>query len=244
MSYSLHVNVNRQSAWVKVSYTASDNLRISRYPIDVFQTKSLAGFTMKQAKNHKEAPQTGALSAVTSAFLEHSNFLKAFLRRFVSRHQDIEDIAQEAYIRAFKVEQNDSIDHPKTLLFTIAKNIALNELRSKSRRVTDYIEESQSAQEGEAPSTEEEVLGLERLDIYCEAVDKLPEQCRRVYLLRKVHGMSHKAIAQRLNITVRTVERHLAKGVLRCREQMREEGFTNGVLPQNGVTKLRREEVK
>lgn len=160
------------------------------------------------------------LSKVTHAFIENGSYLKAFLRRFMHRQQDIEDIAQEAYIRAFKIEQGSSIDHPKALIFTIAKNIALNELRRKSRRVTDYIEESQAAPEETGASTEDEVVALERLELYCTAVDDLPEQCRRVYLMRKVHGMSHKEIATQLNITVRTVERHLAKGVLKCRNQL------------------------
>ena len=168
-------------------------------------------------------PRQTVLSAVTDAFVENGSYLKAFLRRFMQRPQDIEDIAQEAYIRAFKVEQEAGVDHPKTLLFTIAKNIALNELRSKAKRVTDYIEECEAEPEKVGATTEEEVVGLERLETYCSAVDKLPEQCRRVYLLRKVHGLPHKEIAQRLNITVRSVERHLQKGVMRCRTYMREE---------------------
>lgn len=168
-------------------------------------------------------PRLSSLSAVTQAFIDNNNYLKAFLRRFVQRSQDIEDIAQEAYIRAYKVEQKSGIDHPKTLIFTIAKNVALNELRTKARRVTDYIEESQAAIEPCTASTEEEVVALERLELYCSAVDGLPEQCRRVYLLRKVHGLSHKGIAEQLGITIRSVERHLAKGVLKCRHYMREQ---------------------
>lgn len=180
---------------------------------------------MKRENRHSNPDEAkSSLSQVTNAFMEHGTFLKAFLRRFMHRPQDIEDIAQEAYIRAFKVEKNSEVEHPKTLLFTIAKNIALNELRRKSRRVTDYIEESQSPpDEAQGASTEEEVVALERLEQYCAAVDDLPEQCRRVYLMRKVHGLAHKDIAQRLNITVRTVERHLAKGMLKCQAYIQEQ---------------------
>ena len=113
---------------------------------------------------------------------------------------------------------------PVMLLFTIAKNMALNELRSKSRRVTSYIEECQALPEEHGPTTEEELVALEHLEAYCVGVDQLPEQCRRVYLMRKVHGMSYKDIAEHLNITVRTVERHLQKGVMRCRAHMNEKG--------------------
>ena len=196
---------------------------------------------MKRSQPTVGQSEPSALSKVTRAFVEHGHPLKMFLRRFVPQQHDIEDVAQEAFLRAFKVEQGEPVDHPKTLLFTIAKNIALNELRRKSRRVTDYIEECQSAPESSGATTEEEVLGLEQLEHYCTAVDELPEQCRRVYLLRKVHGLAHKDIAAQLNITVRTVERHLAKGVLRCRMHMEAAGDHNMEGQSVSVASLRQE---
>lgn len=174
---------------------------------------------MGKTQNKKQHGSKG-LSAVTRAFIEHGTYLKAFLRRFMHRPDDIEDIAQEAFIRAFKVEQDSTINHPKTLLFTIAKNIALNELRTKSRRVTDYIEECSSPPEMVGATVEEELEALDKLETYCVAVDNLPPQCRRVYLLRKVHGLRHKDIAEKLNISLRSVERHLQKGAIRCRDSL------------------------
>ena len=173
--------------------------------------------------SRKEPRAPSPRSALTETFVEHGSFLKSFLRRFLHRQQDIEDIAQEAYVRAFTAEQKGEVSHPKALLFTVAKNIALNELRSKARRVTDYVEECQTAPEETGDTIEEEVVALEQLEAYCVAVDQLPEQCRRVYLMRKVHGLAYKEIAERLQITVRTVERHLQKGVLRCRAHILEE---------------------
>ncbi|MGS2722978.1 RNA polymerase sigma factor [Porticoccus sp. GXU_MW_L64] len=172
----------------------------------------------------KKHDKTTAGSSVTAAFLKHKSFLNAFLRKFMHRPQDIEDIAQEAYLRAFKAEKERDVGHPKTLLFTIAKNVALNELRSKAKRVTGYIEECHSDMDDLLSSTvDEEIEALDGLQSYCKAVDALPEQCRRVYLLRKVHGLQHKDIAERLGITVRSVERHLQKGAIKCRAFLREE---------------------
>lgn len=184
---------------------------------------------MKKPQNKKHRHHRG-LTAVTSTFIEHGNYLKAFLRRFMHRQDDIEDIAQEAYARAFKVEQETNINHPKTLLFTIAKNIALNELRAKSRRVTDYIEECNNPPEVPTATVEDEVEALDKLEVYCVAVDKLPPQCRRVYLLRKVHGLRHKEIAEKLNISVRSVERHLQKGAIRCRASLRSHDSTDHLI--------------
>ena len=64
-------------------------------------------------------------SAITAAFLEHSGFLKKFLAGFLPAQQDIEDVAQETYLRAFIAEQREEIEQPKAFLFRVAKNLAL-----------------------------------------------------------------------------------------------------------------------
>jgi RNA polymerase sigma factor (sigma-70 family) len=160
-----------------------------------------------------DAPGT----AVFAAFVRHQVPLKRFIARFMRNPSDVEDIAQEAFLRAFSVEQGRPIEQPKSFLFRIAKHIALNQLTQKSRQITDYIEDSGGSDviplEG---SAEDEAIARETLGLHCEAVATLPPQCRQAYLLRKVHGLSHKEIAAHLGITVSTVEKHLIKGVELC----------------------------
>ena len=89
----------------------------------------------------KQKTSIRELTAISSAFLENSALLKKFLTRFLYQRQDIEDVVQEAYLRAYKAEKDAEIDQPKAFLFRVARNIALNELKKKSRHITDYIEE-------------------------------------------------------------------------------------------------------
>jgi RNA polymerase sigma-70 factor (ECF subfamily) len=120
------------------------------------------------------------------------------------------------------VEQGREIKQPKSFLFRIAKHIALTQLTQKSRQITSYLADiDMEGFEGSdvievVGSTEDEVVGREALGVHCEAVATLPPQCRQVYLLRKVHGLSHKEIAAHLGIAVSTVEKHLIKGVEIC----------------------------
>lgn len=156
-------------------------------------------------------------SSVTAEFLENSGFLKRFLTRFFHDQQDIEDVAQETFLRAYVAEQSQSIQQPKAYLFRVAKNIALTRLTRKSRQITDYIadlaapdviyDETSAADEAEAD---------ESLGIYCEAVAALPEKCRQVFLLRKVHGLTHAEIAERMSLSISSVEKYLLKGILAC----------------------------
>ncbi len=164
-----------------------------------------------------------ALSAVSTAFLLNQDFLKRFLARFFSDRQDIEDVAQEAYLRAYVAEQQKEIEQPKAYLFRIARNLALTKLTQESKKITDYLEECGASVVIEyGAAADSEVEALESLGLYCEAVAALPEKCRQVFLLRKVHGLAHKEIAKRMSLSVSSVEKYLLRGILECKAFVQE----------------------
>ena len=180
----------------------------------------------------KTARQNTALRRLSSVFLEHQSSLKRFIARFFSRPQDVEDVVQETYLRAFgAVKAGEDLRSPKAFLFRIARNVALNELATKSRLLTDYMEDSQLQDViDHGSSTEDQVAGQEKLAMFCGAVATLPAQCRRAFLMRKVYGLSHKEIAERLGISTSTVEKHIASGLLRCSAYLRDGGYPVDVV--------------
>ena len=160
---------------------------------------------------------------VLQAFHKHQGALRRFISRIVQRSQDIDDVAQEAFLRAYKVEKERTIDQPKSFLFRIAHNVAITELTKKSHQIIDYIADiDESAVLWVDNSAEEQVSAEQTIGLHCEAVAQLPPQCRRVFLMRKVHGMSHREIAQQLDIAISTVEKHMSKGVRACAQYMQE----------------------
>ena len=64
----------------------------------------------------------------------------------------------------------------------------------------------------------EEVETHQRLEMLRATIGTLPPRCQSVLVMRKVLGFSHKEIASRMDISVRTVEKHLAKALKRCQE--------------------------
>jgi RNA polymerase sigma factor (sigma-70 family) len=161
---------------------------------------------------------TDPITPVQDAFVRHESSLKRFIGRLTRHAPDVEDITQEAFLRAFAVERGRAIEQPKSFLFRIAKHLALSQLTSKARQITDYLEDCDdtSGSADTASSAEDEVSAEQSLALHCEAVVSLSPQCRQVYLLRKVHGLSHKEIASHLGIAVSTVEKHLLKGIELC----------------------------
>jgi len=178
-----------------------------------------------QSPEHQNTGNQG--SNVMSAFQKHQAALRRFISRFVQRPQDIDDVAQEAFMRAYRAEKDKPIEQPKSFLFRIAHNVAITELTKKSHQIIDYIADiDESAVVWLEDSAEEQAMAEELIGIHCEAVAHLPPQCRRVFLMRKVHGMSHKEISVELNISISTVEKHMSKGVRACANFI--EQHTNG----------------
>lgn len=156
------------------------------------------------------------ISGIYEAFLSSESTLRRYISRFVYRPEDIDDMIQETFLRAYKAADEREIDYPKAYLFRVAKSVAVRELTRKSAQVTDYMEEAKLEEHSTQALLEEEVEANEKVRLYCKAIAELPPQCRKVFLMRKYQGLSHKEIARQLNISVGAVEKQVTLGIKRC----------------------------
>ena len=158
-------------------------------------------------------------TSIITAFLGLESLLKKYLRRYLARQADIDDVVQDVFVRAFEAEQKREIRSPKSYLFKIAKHMALNEARRKSRQLMVYMGDMADLDVIDSKLYGYEALDMEeRLTVMNKLITDLPPQCQRVLVLRKIYGFSHKEVAGKLNISVKTVEKHLTKGLQRCQE--------------------------
>ena len=174
------------------------------------------------------------MSLMLKTFLENERGIKRFLSRFFPRAQDVDDLAQETFLRAFAAEAERDVLSPRAFLYRIAKNLALNERERLSHRTTSFIEDYPDPSvigASDQVSGEDVVEGRQKMAIFAEAISALPPQCRRVFLLRKVQGLSQKDVAQRLGLSVSTVEKHLATGLVKCSEYLKLRGYEVGSGP-------------
>jgi len=169
----------------------------------------------------KRQPPADRSASVTEAFVKHESFLRRFLTRFLSRPQDIEDVVQDTYLKAYSAEQDREIHTPKAFLFRIARNAALKELTKKSQQLMAYIEEIDPSEinHNEA-SLDELVMAREKLGMFCQSALEMTPRCRRVFLMAKVYGFSYKEISKQLGISVSAIEKHVARGLEICNAYM------------------------
>jgi len=72
----------------------------------------------------------------------------------------------------------------------------------------------------EQAGVEQQVDRGQQMRLLLQAVNGLPPKCRDVFVLRMIDGLSQREIAERLGIAVSTVEKHLARGLQQCRQEL------------------------
>lgn len=133
--------------------------------------------------------------------------------------KEVEDIVQETYVRICEVSHQETIQYPRAYLFKVAKNLALDHVKRAETRLTvsmETDEELDFLQDDFSDVTFDQTLAKEEFELLCRAVRELPQQSRKAFVLRKVYGFSQKEIAERLDISENTVEKHIALGIKRC----------------------------
>jgi RNA polymerase sigma-70 factor (ECF subfamily) len=134
---------------------------------------------------------------------------------------DIDDLAQEVFLRLLRYSDDVTVDNPQGYLFRIAANVA-NEWRERSRvrRPHDdsWLDELQ-IESGDEP---ENAFAKTRANEYVQAaVDRLPPRQREVLLLHVNEGLTYKQIAQQRGLTYRIVLRDLTRAYSTLRMQLR-----------------------
>jgi len=170
--------------------------------------------------------QQGDKTAFDLLVLKYQHRIIQLVNRYVKDPSEAQDVAQEAFIKAYKALANFRGDSAfYTWLYRIAINTAKNYLVSRSRRRSDYQVEVQDAEQVEnAPQlkgmdTPEFLLMNDEIVSVIElAIEKLPEDMKMAIMLREFEGLSYEEIAQAMECPVGTVRSR----IFRAREAIDE----------------------
>ena len=157
---------------------------------------------------------------VTQLFQKYHQDLYGYLvHRLRGNTVEAADIAQETYLRLLRMKDTDIIEQPHAYLYKVASHVirelGLKELKHNNlpTRLSEYHLEDQAIDSPEKHlQTQIEVEQLENI------MNKMPPIYKSVLLLRKQHGLSHKEIAKKLNISIHTVKKYMYRALSWCRE--------------------------
>jgi RNA polymerase sigma-70 factor (ECF subfamily) len=168
--------------------------------------------------------QQGDTRAFDLLVLKYQHKIFGLIGRYVRDADEVQDVAQEAFIKAYKALPNFRGDSAfYTWLYRIAINTAKNYLVSRSRRPpgTDVeLEDAQYHESGgglrELENPENALFGAELKAVVEAAISALPEDLRTAITLREFDGLSYEDIAELMDCPVGTVRSR----IFRARESI------------------------
>ena len=133
-----------------------------------------------------------------------------------------EEIVQDIFVWFWENKEKIKIDSSvKSYLLKASKNKSLNHLRNEKAKINiqDRLAKAAGNDFDELP---ESYLDANQLhEIISQSVNSLPPKCREIFTLAKENDFSYKEIAERLGISVKTVENQMGKALKLLRELLR-----------------------
>lgn len=160
-------------------------------------------------------PQPSPAPAVATLYIEHHGWLQMWLRKKLSSAADAADIAHDTFVRVLASRTRTRIAEPRAFLTTIAKGLVIDAWRRQEIERA-YLEALAQQPEQLAPSPEAHLVIVETLARIDQLLDGLKPKVRTAFLLAQIEEMPYAAIAERMGVTTRSVERYVAEGLYHC----------------------------
>lgn len=146
--------------------------------------------------------------------------VRGALRRRGRTEHEAEDMVQEAWLRLVRYEdERQPVDQPEAFLMRTALNLSIDEHRQATRNGETVLLEHVVLIDT-APSAEAVVLARERAERLSVGLSRLSQKTRDVFLAHRIDGLAYAEIAKLHNISISTVQQHVAKATLRLTSWM------------------------
>ncbi|SFJ01079.1 RNA polymerase sigma-70 factor, ECF subfamily [Sphingomonas sp. NFR04] len=146
-------------------------------------------------------------------FAYHAQTLR-YATRLVRRADEAEELVQEAYARLFALDGWAAIANPHAFTIRIVRNLAIERFRR-----AEVVQLAQGALLQALETTDQDptpdVVAMDRSELQhvARVLQEMPPRMREAMILRRIDGLPPAQVAERMNISVSTVETHLVKAL-------------------------------
>lgn len=163
-------------------------------------------------------------STLLAALVRHYDELVDHVRRRFGERIFAREVVHDLCLQLLEQDEKPGVRTPVALLRKIASDMAISRYRSERRRQALIVGVSALPDViCGAPSQARQLDGERALELLTEAIASLPPRCQRVFVMHKVHELPQAEVAERLGISLKTVEKHLRLGMGICRARLGEE---------------------
>ncbi|AZD99192.1 sigma-70 family RNA polymerase sigma factor [Pseudomonas chlororaphis] len=149
-------------------------------------------------------------------YRDHRSWLESWLRQRMGNAWDAADLSQDTFLRVLTSSQQlIDLREPRAYLVTVGKRL-LSNFYTRRKLEQAYLDALASLPEDSVPSPEQRWVLLETLQALDELLDGLPPLVRRAFLWSQLEGLGYREIAERLDVSERTVKRYMAQAYEHC----------------------------
>ncbi len=169
--------------------------------------------------------RAGDLSAFRQLYHLYFQSLFLFAQKFVSTEQ-AKDVVQDCFynfwLNRTKIEITTSVS---AYLFTVIKNRCFKLLKEEQRENIDEHNFGLKLKQDELKyyiNSEKSIFEFDIRDRIGKVIGQLPEKCAEVFMESRMNGLSNKDVAEKFNISVKAVEKHISKALKLFREEFKD----------------------
>ncbi len=146
-----------------------------------------------------------------------------FTKRYISRESEIEEVVQEVFIKLWEYRMNLRTDKSiNGYLLTITKNTIFNKFRKNLNHQT-YCNYLIKHQKDHQNIVHNDIHYIELKQLVDAAIEKLPPQRRKIFVMSRINGFAYKEISHKLGVAEKTVEAHIRLAIRDIRKTIEPE---------------------
>lgn len=152
-------------------------------------------------------------------YRDQAGALQRRIRAQVGSPEEASDIVHEAFSRLLGAHTGQSLRNPGAFLNRIVRNLLID--RSRRKAIRPPLVSLEFERDVAVPPDQGQELEVDQMRRrYRDIVDALPPRTREVFLLHRVDELGYREIADRLDISIRTVEWHVAQAIYRIGKEL------------------------
>lgn len=152
---------------------------------------------------------------IENLYSDHHGWLRGWLRRKLGNAFDAADLAHDTYVRIMVSGRIPQPEQSRRHLSQIANGLVIDLYRRRQIEAA-YLEAIALLPAPEVPSEEARALTVEALIEIDTILHRLPAKARAALLLCKLDGLSYREIAERLQVSLSSVEKYIAAALQAC----------------------------
>ena len=159
--------------------------------------------------------------SLLSTLVRHYDELVEHVRRRFGERGFAREVVHDVCVQLLEKHEKEGVRTPLALLRKITHDSAVSRYRSDRRRQTWLVAVPELPEvDAGIASHERQLDAAQALDRLIHAVENLPPRCQMVFVMHKIHELPQAEVAERLGISLKTVEKHLRLGMAVCREHL------------------------